>query len=159
MTLQKKLKSLVLIPVLALFACGQEEAAVEQVVETGPVKTNVILIMADDIGVEAFGSYGGESWSTPEIDQMAAEGMQFMNAHSQPLCTPTRVKIMTGQDNWRNYTRFAYMDASLKTFGNMAKEAGYNTMVSGKWLRMPPDAISYPLQTMSYCMASIVNGS
>jgi len=89
--------------------------------------------MADDVGAEAFGSYGGSSYGTPNIDQMASEGMRFENAHSQPLCTPSRVKIMTGHHNFRNYRRFAYMEPSLITFGNLMQDAGYATGIVGKW--------------------------
>ena len=69
--------------------------------------TNIVLGLADDVGVEAFGCYGGESYDTPRIDAMAATGVRFENCHSQPLCTPSRVKIMTGLSNARNYTKWS----------------------------------------------------
>ena len=64
-------------------------------------KPNIILIMADDMGYECLRSNGSTSYSTPRIDQMAQKGIRFTNAISQPLCTPTRVKIMTGLYNHR----------------------------------------------------------
>ncbi len=94
---------------------------------------NIILIMADDLGVETIGAYGGSSYATPVIDQLAIEGVQFENAHSQPLCTPSRVKIMTGMHNFRNYEEFAYLKPGSVTFGNILKGAGYQTLVAGKW--------------------------
>ena len=94
---------------------------------------NIIVILADDIGVEAFGSYGGTSFGTPNIDQLAIEGMRFDYAHAQPLCTPSRVKLMTGQYNFRNYERFAYLNASLPTFAQPLQKKGYATAIIGKW--------------------------
>ena len=58
--------------------------------------------------------------------------MRFNHAHSQPLCTPSRVKIMTGHHNFRNYERFAYMRPALTTFGNLMQDAGYVTGIVGK---------------------------
>ena len=65
-------------------------------------KTNIILIMADDIGYECYGAYGGTSYKTPVLDRLAANGVRFDHAYSNPVCTPTRVKIMTGLRNVRN---------------------------------------------------------
>jgi len=90
-------------------------------------KPNIILIMADDAGVEAFGCYGGQSYPTPVIDGLATSGVRFTNCHSQPLCTPSRVKIMTGMSNIRNYKYFSILDPELETFGPMLKSAGYVT--------------------------------
>jgi arylsulfatase A-like enzyme len=65
-------------------------------------KPNILLIMADDVGIEGFGCYGGTSYKTPHIDALAAGGLRITHAYSQPLCTPTRVQIMTGKYNHRN---------------------------------------------------------
>jgi arylsulfatase A len=69
-------------------------------------KPNVIVIMADDIGFECYSGYGSEYYSTPNIDKLASTGAKFTQAYSQPLCTPSRVKIMTGRYNFRNYVQF-----------------------------------------------------
>ena len=58
---------------------------------------NIILIMADDLGFECINSYGGTSYDTPNLSLLAESGLQFENCHSQPLCTPSRVKLMTGK--------------------------------------------------------------
>ena len=97
------------------------------------VRPNVILIMVDDFGHECVESYGGTSYATPQLSRMAATGAQFNHAHAQNICTPSRVQIMTGQYNVRNYTRFATFDQSQQTFGHAFKEAGYATCVIGKW--------------------------
>ena len=52
---------------------------------------NIIVILADDAGVEAFEPYGGLSYETPNIDALAARGVKFTRTFSQPLCTPSRV--------------------------------------------------------------------
>lgn len=96
-------------------------------------KPNVILIMADDVSWEAFGCYGGEDYKTPNIDKMAAQGIRFNHCYSTPICTPSRVKIMTGKYNFRNYTHFGYLSPKEKTFGNLMKQAGYATAIGGKW--------------------------
>ena len=57
---------------------------------------NVIVIMADDIGAEGLACYGSTIYTTPNLDRMAAEGLRFENAYATPLCTPTRVMIMSG---------------------------------------------------------------
>lgn len=96
-------------------------------------KPNVVLIMADDMGFECLGTYGSTSYRTPILDSLAGNGIRFDNCVSQPLCTPSRVKIMTGLYNYRNYEYFGYLNSNQYTFGNMMKEAGYATCIAGKW--------------------------
>ena len=99
----------------------------------GKVKPNVILIMADDIGFEGIGVNGSHSYNTPVLDSLALNGINFTKAFSQPLCTPSRVKLMTGKYNYRNYEHFTYLNSNQKTFGNLFKENGYKTAIVGKW--------------------------
>jgi len=96
-------------------------------------KPNVILIMADDIGMEAFGIYGNDDKLTPNVDKLAREGMLFQNCYSTPLCTPSRIELMTGKYNNRNYVGFGILDPKEKTFGHYMKELGYTTCIAGKW--------------------------
>ena len=96
-------------------------------------RPNIILIMADDIGYECFGCYGSEQYATPRIDALAREGMRLTHFHAQPLCTPTRVKLMTGLSNVRNYAAFSVLRPGQRTIGDYFKEAGYQTMIGGKW--------------------------
>jgi arylsulfatase A len=96
-------------------------------------RPNIILIMADDQGYETIAANGGTSYKTPNIDRLAANGMRFENAYAHPLCTPSRVALMTGQYNFRNYTSFGELRLSEKTFGNMLRDAGYKTAIAGKW--------------------------
>ncbi|MCP4990296.1 MAG: sulfatase-like hydrolase/transferase [Colwellia sp.] len=94
---------------------------------------NIILIMADDLGIETIEAFGGNSYKTPSINQLASEGIRFNHAHSQPLCTPTRVKVMTGLYNFRNYQHFAYLSPESTTFAHLLKKQGYATGIFGKW--------------------------
>ncbi|WP_431128564.1 sulfatase-like hydrolase/transferase [Flagellimonas flava] len=94
---------------------------------------NIILIMADDLGYETLGVYGSNSYKTPHLDRLAAEGMRFEHCYSTPLCTPSRVQLMTGKYNFRNYIGFGLLDPKEKTFGHYMQEAGYKTLVAGKW--------------------------
>jgi arylsulfatase A-like enzyme len=96
-------------------------------------RPNLIVILADDLGVETIGAYGGESYQTPSLDRMAAQGLLFRDFHAQPLCTPSRVKLLTGQYNYRNYRAFMYLDPEQTTFAHLLQSAGYKTVVAGKW--------------------------
>ena len=96
-------------------------------------RPNVIMIMADDIGYECLSCYGSAMYETPNIDKLAASGIRFNHAHSQPICTPSRVQIMTGIYNNRNYIKFGLLDPEAHTFGHAMKNAGYKTMIAGKW--------------------------
>ncbi len=90
-------------------------------------KPNVVLIMADDMGFECLGCYGSTTYETPVLDDLASRGIRFSHCYSTPLCTPSRVEIMTGQYNFRNYDAFAYLNPKETTFGNLLKDAGYAT--------------------------------
>ena len=96
-------------------------------------RPNIILIMADDMGYEALSSNGSESCKSPNLDKLAAEGVRFTNCFSNPICTPSRAKIMTGQYNVRNYVKFGILDRGQTTFAHQLKAAGYATAITGKW--------------------------
>ena len=90
----KKLLSVLLLAAL-LISCTQGPKAQK--------KPNIIYVLADDLGygdVAAFNDNG--KIRTPNLDQMANEGMRFTDAHtSSSVCTPTRYGILTGRYNWR----------------------------------------------------------
>ena len=89
--------------------------------------------MADDMGYECVRANGGTSYQTPNLDALASSGIRFTNCHSQPICTPSRVQLMTGIYNNRNYIRFGFLDPSAVTFAQQLRESGYATCIGGKW--------------------------
>lgn len=140
-----------LLPTLtALIACAPLATHSAQ---AAPNKPNVIVIMADDIGFECYSGYGSQFYSTPNIDKLADDGAKFTQAYSQPICTPSRVKIMTGRYNFRNYTQFGELDLSQPTFAKMVKANGYATCIAGKW-QLSPENLKGPYQAGfdEYCL-------
>lgn len=108
--------------------------------ETRP---NVIIILADDLGIGDVSAYNKNSaWQTPHIDRLAARGMSFSDAHtSSSICTPTRYSIMTGRYNWRSTLKKAglngysppLIEGERLTIAELFSDAGYDTAMVGKW--------------------------
>lgn len=105
-------------------------------------RPNIILIMADDLGFECLSSYGSTSYLTPNLDRLGSEGVRFLNCFSAPVCTPTRVQLLTGQYPFRTgWTQLIskrpvedrYVSPDLVNFANLLKGAGYATAIAGKW--------------------------
>ena len=120
-------------------------------VETRP---NIIFIMVDDMGRDWISAYGS-SHPTPNVDRLAVQGIRFDNCWCAPICTPTRMELLTGMYpfrtgwvrhhdvprwggkgfDWEKYTSFA----------RVVKKAGYATAIGGKWqindFRKYPDAL------------------
>ena len=93
-------------------------------IENG-VRPNIVLFLADDIGAECFGCMGGVSYDTHIIDSLAEKSLFFPNMHAQPLSSPSRVQLMTGLYNDKNYVCFGYMNDDEPTFSQLAQQAGY----------------------------------
>lgn len=102
-------------------------------------KPNIIFIMADDLGYGDLGIYGQEKIRTPNIDQLALEGMRFTQAYSgSTVCAPARSSLLTGFHNGNNRIRDnlphgVYFRPDDFTFAEMFKRAGYKTGGVGKW--------------------------
>ena len=103
-------------------------------------KPNIIFIMADDLGYGDLGCYGQKLTDTPNIDQLAAEGLRFTQAYAGgPVCTPSRSVLMTGlhnghtpaRDNIPHYN--TYLDEDDITVAEILKKAGYQCGGIGKW--------------------------
>jgi len=108
--------------------------------QKGPIRPNIIVILADDLGAECLRSYGGSSYQTPNLDALARSGVRFANCYATPLCSPSRVQLMTGRypfrTGWRNLiTRqeVEWLDPKERTFGHVFRAAGYRTALAGKW--------------------------
>ena len=102
-------------------------------------RPNVIVIMADDIGAEGLACYGSTIYTTPHLDRMAADGIRFNNAYATPLCTPTRVMIMSGlYPNRTGYQALigkgedVRLVPEIRTFAHDFRDAGYATAIAGK---------------------------
>src|SRR4051812_47579256 len=84
-----------------------------------PKKPNIVLILADDLGYECIGANGGTSYKTPQIDKLAETGVRFEHCYAQPVCTPSRLQLMTGIYNVRNYVEFGFLDRGQTTFAHL----------------------------------------
>jgi len=131
-TLYGKWRSLVfymLAACLILFSSCKKSGAPNNNAE----KPNIVLILGDDVGYEVFTCNGGQSYVTTAVDNLASQGMRFTQCHVCPNCSPTRVEMLTGKYNFRNYIGWGNLDRSQKTIANMLHDAGYATCVAGKW--------------------------
>ena len=101
----------------------------------GTSKPNVLLILADDVGCEPIGCYGGESFATPNIDALAKNGMKFEHCYSMPVCHPSRIALMTGRYPFRFKAGWGSFPKNEEkhSIGQVMKDAGYATAVAGKW--------------------------
>ena len=118
---------------LLLLLCGNAEAA---------RKPNIIFIMVDDMGRDWVSCYGA-AHPTPNIDKLAKEGVRYETAWCTPICTPTRVTLLTGQYPFRHgwvqhYDVPRWGGAGLRpdrftTFARVLRDAGYATVIGGKW--------------------------
>ena len=99
---------------------------------------NILLILADDVGSDAIGCYGGQSYPTPHIDALAKGGIKFNHGYAMPVCHPSRVCLMTGRYPFRfgkaGSKWGGFPDAAEGvSIGDRMKQAGYATAVAGKW--------------------------
>jgi arylsulfatase A len=103
---------------------------------------NFVVIMADDLGAGELGCYGNTKHRTPRLDRLAETGVRFRTCWSTPLCSPTRVEILTGRygfrTGWYNFlgrvtTPMDHLDPDEPTFADMLKTRGYATALAGKW--------------------------
>lgn len=99
-------------------------------------RPNILFILADDVGQEVLGCYGGQSYATPHLDELARTGMKFRHGYSMPVCHPTRLTLMTGKYPFR-HGRVTWGDFPKTeepyTWANVVAESGYATYIAGKW--------------------------
>ena len=108
---------------------------------------NFLVIMADDLGAKELACYGNPKHQTPNLDRLAKEGVRYRTCFSTPICSPTRIMIMTGRygfrTGWYNFTgrpgspthaNSSYdLGSSEITFADLLKKKGYVTALAGKW--------------------------
>src|SRR6185437_13478141 len=135
-----KRKFIFLILSAVAISCHQnaEKAATVSIAETQP---NIVYILADDLGYGDVSIYNPESKiNTPNIDELAAEGMRFTDMHApSSVCTPSRYGILTGDYCWRSrlpqsvlsgYGR-SLIEPGTPTVASLLKQHDYNTAVIG----------------------------
>ncbi len=118
-----------------------------------PRRTNIVFILADDLGITDLSCYGRTDQPTPHLDRLAKQGVRFTNAYAaQPVCSPTRAAILTGKSPARlHLTTFLpgrsdapsqplvhpqieqQLPATEQTLADWLKLAGYATACIGKW--------------------------
>ena len=136
---------LTLLPLL-LVACqepAEPAAAAVTAASSAPSAPNIVLILADDLGIGDPGCYNPHSRvPTPHLDRLAGEGLRFTDAHSpSAVCSPTRYGLLTGRYAWRTRMKSGVLwggDRMLipdrqPTLASMLKQAGYATAAIGKW--------------------------
>ena len=135
-----------------LFVCAQEQ------------RSNIILIMADDMGYADIGCYGSEI-KTPNLDKLAANGLRFRQFYNGARCCPTRASLVTGlyahqagighmTNDPEDAAAFDYgvpayrgdINDQSVTFAEVLKSAGYQTLMTGKWHLGYHDRNKWPLQ-------------
>ncbi|MFW5761192.1 MAG: sulfatase family protein [Cyclobacteriaceae bacterium] len=127
---------ILLISSVILISCN---SSLQQI----PEKPNIVFIMADDMGYGDVGIYNPNSKiPTPNMDQIAREGMYFTDAHSpSSVCSPTRYGVLTGRYAWRTWLKEGglgpfdklMVDTARYTVADLLKDQGYATAIIGKW--------------------------
>ncbi|QHI68840.1 sulfatase family protein [Tichowtungia aerotolerans] len=111
-------------------------AAAAACVQADAGRPNVLLIIADDLGLGDVGCYGSKWIKTPNIDRLAAEGIRAMDAHSTAaVCTPSRYSILSGRYYHRyprNWNGEALIEADRPTIASVFRDNGYATGYFGK---------------------------
>jgi arylsulfatase A-like enzyme len=127
----------------SLLACAAISLTASPAFAQQQTKPNILLIVSDDTGYGDTGPYlGGEArgMPTPNIDQLAKDGMMFTSFYAQPSCTPGRAAMQTGRiPNRSGMTTVAFqgegggLPAAEWTLGSVLKKGGYHTYFTGKW--------------------------
>lgn len=130
-----KLRLYSMLLLLSFVSCAQSKK------EQAQTKPNIIIIYADDMGYGDLNCQNPNSKiPTPNLDQLASEGMRFTDAHSSSgICSPSRFALLTGTYHWRRTHRIVgsfgkpmFKDSDV-TIANLLKTKGYQTAAIGKW--------------------------
>ncbi len=114
---------------------------------------NVLLVLLDDVGFGAAGTFGGPT-ETPALDRLAAQGLRYNQFHTTALCSPTRAALLSGRNHHRasfgTVTEIgnshpgynAFWPKSVASLPEVLRRNGYSTAAFGKWHNTPPWEIS-----------------
>lgn len=130
--------------------CQLQTMNAQKVVKNSIDRPNILFILADDVGQEVLGCYGGETYQTPHIDELARTGMKFRHTYSMPTCVPSRLTLMTGKYptrfgdvKWGDFPK----TEEKKTFSSLMQANGYATGIAGKWqLTLLKDDPQHPIR-------------
>ena len=132
---------------------AESEAWFDDPPHPGTDAPNVVVVLLDDTGFAQFGCYGSDI-DTPNIDALAAEGVQFTNFHVTPLCSPTRASLLTGRSqhavgmravsNFRTGfpNQLGHISNHAATVAEVLGSHGYATFCVGKWHLAPMEQCS-----------------
>jgi len=170
-----KIISLFAFAILLLSGCtaGKDNNAGAQ----SSASPNIILILSDDMGYSDLGCYGGEV-ETPNLDALAANGLRFTQFYNGARCCPTRASLMTGcyphQTGIGHMTNTpadfsqhdlgipeyrGFLNNNCVTIGELLQDAGYTTLMTGKWHLGISDQSKWPLQRGFYKFYGLIPGA
>lgn len=160
-----------LVPVATL-AVGMQVSHAASVSKAD--KPNILLIMADDLGYTDLGSYGSEI-ATPNLDKLADTGVQMTQFYASPFCSPTRSMLMSGSDNHlvgfgdmaelmlpeqRGKPGYeGHLNERVVPMAQVLKDAGYRTLMTGKWHLGVPEQHSPAARGFEQSYALVQGGS
>ncbi len=134
---------------------AESEAHFLQPPHPGSDAPNVVIVLLDDTGFSQFGCFGSDSdIDTPNVNALAAGGLQFTNFHVTPLCSPTRAALLTGRANhavgMRSVANFStgfpnqlgHISNHAATVAEVLGDAGYASFAVGKWHLAPMEQCS-----------------
>ena len=150
LTSNKSIISLGATALLSLSACSIKDKKPET------KQSNIIYILADDLGYGDLGCYGQKIIETPNLDRMASEGVRFTNHYTGcTVCAPSRCALLTGKHTGHSIVRGnkeikpegqMAMPSETRTVAHSLKNAGYTTACVGKWGLGFPGSDSDPLK-------------
>lgn len=160
-----------LVPLAALGLGIQTSHAATPAKQDRP---NILLIMADDLGYTDLGSYGSEI-ATPNLDTLADTGVKMTQFYASPFCSPTRAMLMSGSDNHlvgfgdmselmlpeqRGKPGYeGYLNERVVPLAQVLKDAGYRTLMTGKWHLGVPEEYSPATRGFEQSYALVHGGS
>ena len=138
-------------PAALLFACWMTSASLLPSAvadQSAAARPNIVIVLVDDMGYSDIGCYGGEV-ETPNLNRMAAEGLRFTQFYNAGRCCPTRASLMTGRHPHQvgighmtappnkplefQGAYQGYLNDNCVTIAQVLRQAGYHTLMTGKW--------------------------